>query len=251
MTIVPNTLSAEGVAARRTLARGRTATLLVLLVALFTAGMILPATSASAHDQLLVSDPAQGSVLEVAPTTINLTFSATILNVGTRILVNDAAGTDWAEGEPVSEGTEASVPVRAGLPNGEYTIAWRVVSSDGHPITGVVPFTLSAPAGVPAPGDSSPVASEAPAPSESAAISPSVGATPGTAAPSAGNTPPEEGGWFSPSSPARYIVIGVGGALAAAIIFLGVRLFVRRDRPAVTPTPGENDSAPTTKENDA
>lgn len=219
--------------------RARLALLLGTLVAVLSAGILLPAHQASAHDQILSSDPAPNATLTVAPEEVTLTFSATILGVGTKVLVTDAAGTDWVEGEPTSAGAVATVPLRAGMPNGALTIAWRVVSSDGHPISGTIPFNLDAPATGNTEGSAAPSAPAVVTPQESAAAQPSASPTTTVSA--------EDGGAFGPDSPLRYVVIGIGGALVAAIIFLVVRLIITRKRPDNTPT----DDPISTKENNS
>ncbi|MFZ4842850.1 copper resistance CopC family protein [Mycetocola saprophilus] len=221
--------------------RARLALLLGTLVAVLSAGILIPAHQASAHDQILASDPAPNATLTAAPDKITLTFSATILEVGTKVLVTDASGTDWAEGEPTSAGVVATVPVRPGMPNGALTIAWRVVSSDGHPISGTIPFTLDAPATGGTEGSAAPSAPAVVTPQESAAPQPSATASPES------TVSAEDGGSFGPDSPLRYVVIGIGGALVATIIFLVVRLIITRKRPDNT----TSDDPISTKENNS
>ncbi len=60
-----------------------------------------------------------------------------------------------------------TVPVRPLGPAGEYTVGYRVLSTDSHPVQGAVRFTLTAPgpgtAAAPAPsGDGAPEAVAAP-----------------------------------------------------------------------------------------
>ncbi|HEY7478710.1 MAG TPA: CopD family protein, partial [Actinomycetota bacterium] len=58
----------------------------------------------------------------------------------------DAGGNDVAEGELSTQGRTLTTSVRPGLPDGAYTVAWRVVSSaDGHPTTGSFAFGIGAP----------------------------------------------------------------------------------------------------------
>lgn len=120
------------------------------------------ASVASAHDELVESTPTSGERLEAAPTEITLSFSADVLaESGTAtVLVVDADGTDWAAGEPVVDGPVVTVPLEAGMPDAGYEVRWRVVSSDGHPIAGVIPFTV---------GDGQPLPTTDSSPSESAA----------------------------------------------------------------------------------
>ncbi|KTS13843.1 MULTISPECIES: copper resistance CopC family protein [Microbacterium] len=122
---------------------------------------------ASAHDQLLSSSPASGERLPSAPEEITLTFSADVLDVGADIIVADAEGTDWAVGDPAIASATVAVGLTEGMPAAGYEVRWRVVSSDGHPISGVIPFTVGdaaplerAPASASAPAVAAPVADD-------------------------------------------------------------------------------------------
>lgn len=135
--------------------------------ALLCAGATLATVPASAHDSLVSSDPADGATIDAATDGLALTYSAEILPQGAAASVTDAAGTEHAAGEPAVEGTTVTVPL-SDLDPGEYTVTWRVVSSDGHPIDGTQTFT---------------VAGDAPA-----ATSPTASGAPGSAQPSAAPT---------------------------------------------------------------
>lgn len=113
------------------------------------AGMVVAAVAvlatgvpASAHDQLLSSSPAAGERLASAPEEISLSFSADVLDIGAEVVVADAAGVDWVGADPLLSAGVVTVPLRGELPAAGYEVRWRVVSSDGHPISGVVPFTV-------------------------------------------------------------------------------------------------------------
>lgn len=97
---------------------------------------------ASAHDELLGSTPSPNEQLSTAPTSVVLTYSAAILHEGAEIVVVDASGKDWTDGDPVIDTNTLTVPVASGLPEAGYLVEWRVVSSDGHPISGTIPFAV-------------------------------------------------------------------------------------------------------------
>ena len=123
-----------------------------LLATLLWAG----AAPASAHDELADSSPTAGEHLEVAPAEVSLTFADEVLTVGSAVLVVDTTGGTWTTGDPVLDGAPVTVPVDDGAPDGAYAVRWRVVSADGHPITGLIPFTIgeqTGPATRGAPGD--------------------------------------------------------------------------------------------------
>lgn len=110
------------------------AVLLVLAVLLGTGG------AANAHDELTGSNPAEGATVEVLPPTLELDFSNVPSGIGAQVQVLDEAGTDWADGPVSIVDRSASQPLRSGAPAGSYTVNWRVVSSDSHPIEGTFAF---------------------------------------------------------------------------------------------------------------
>lgn len=124
--------------------RGRrsAAPLTAILSGLFVAGAIAFAPSASAHDELIDNTPGDDETVS-APEEVVLTFNAELLEIGAVIEVE---GPDGAaiEGEPVVSGAVATQALQADLPAGEYSVAWRVTSSDGHPISDTFAFTVEA-----------------------------------------------------------------------------------------------------------
>ena len=99
-------------------------------------------TSASAHEQLLESAPATNEKLNSAPTEIAVSFSDDIMELGAVLRLTDAAGDARKLGEAQTSGATVSASVDEELADGAYTVAWRVVSGDGHPISGLIPFTV-------------------------------------------------------------------------------------------------------------
>lgn len=168
---------------------------IVVAVAVVLASVV----PASAHDQLLSSSPAAGERLASAPDEISLSFSADVLDVGAEVVVADAEGVDWVGGDPLLSAGVVTVPLRDELPAAGYEVRWRVVSSDGHPISGVVPFTV---------GDGAALERDADAPIASAA------AVTG-----------------DPAGVPRVVLIAALGAGVALAIFV-VFFFLLRRRPA-------------------
>jgi copper resistance protein C len=110
---------------------------------LLTAGL-LTAVPASAHDAAESSSPADGATVATAPDKVSITFNNIPLGLGSQVKVTDAAGTDWADGKVEIVDNVASQKLREGAPAGKYTVVWRVVSSDSHPIEGTFAFTATA-----------------------------------------------------------------------------------------------------------
>lgn len=145
---------------------------MALAASLLTALLIFAvAPSASAHDALVSSDPAADSTAETLPEELTLTFSAALIDGegATAIEVTDAAGSSVTDGAPELDGALVTQPLTTGSA-GEYHVIWRVVSSDGHPISGEYSFSVttgSAP-------ETTPPAEEtaAPTPTESSTAAP-------------------------------------------------------------------------------
>lgn len=116
---------------------------LLVLGALVGALVVGAATPASAHDELIGADPAAGSQIDALPAELTLTFSGVLLDEpgATEVVVTDAERTDLTSGDPVIDGTRLTQPLE-GAAAGEVTVIWRVVSSDGHPVSDEYTFTV-------------------------------------------------------------------------------------------------------------
>jgi len=110
------------------------------------------AGQAAAHNSLVRSDPANGASLSSGPQRVVLTFDQPVQAGFNTITVTGPDGTQWNSGEVWTSGNTASTAVVPLGPAGEYVIAYRVVSADGHPVTGTLRFRLTqAGNGTPAP----------------------------------------------------------------------------------------------------
>lgn len=111
------------------------------------AGLLVPfapAPPAAAHAELLSVDPAKGARLSAAPSTVKLRFNEPVSTRFAQIAVTGPDGKDYADGKPNVSGDTATVSLRALGPEGKYTVGWRVVSSDGHPVNGSYSFRVGA-----------------------------------------------------------------------------------------------------------
>lgn len=113
-----------------------------LLAVAFT---FFAAQPASAHDELISSSPASGESVDTAPQEVVLEFSDEVLALGAIVEVAREDDSQWVVGEAVAEGPTTLATLENGMPDGQYEIRWRVVSSDGHPIDGVIPFSVGEP----------------------------------------------------------------------------------------------------------
>ncbi len=116
-----------------------------LLGAMILAAALLGAAApASAHDKVESTSPAAGATVPAPPEKVSITFTNNPLALGAQILVTDAAGSNWADGGVEIVDNVASQRLKPGAPAGVFTVAWRVASSDGHPIEGTFTFTATA-----------------------------------------------------------------------------------------------------------
>ncbi|PTA45561.1 copper resistance CopC family protein [Micromonospora sp. RP3T] len=115
------------------------------VVALVFAALLLPATPASAHNALQTATPAQDARLTTAPTSVTLRFIQQLNPEFTTIVLSDADRRKVPTGAPAVGGTTGTITVDQPLPNGTYTVAYRVVSADGHPVQGSYRFTVADP----------------------------------------------------------------------------------------------------------
>lgn len=121
----------------------RTPALLGALAAAVLGPLVLAlalAAPAQAHASLVASSPEDGASVATLPDEVSLTFSQEVR--APAYVVVTGPGGDLAAGDPAIDGDTVTQAVTAG-PAGDYSLTFRVVSSDGHPITGEVTFTVT------------------------------------------------------------------------------------------------------------
>ncbi|KAF3469672.1 copper resistance protein CopC [Streptomyces sp. Tu 3180] len=106
------------------------------------------AAPASAHAALSGTDPGDGSVVGSAPRRITLTFTESVGLLEDSFRVYGPDNRRVRLGEPRhADGAPdtARVGLPGGLAEGTYTVAWRVVSADSHPVSGAFTFSVGKP----------------------------------------------------------------------------------------------------------
>ncbi|KOV39110.1 ABC transporter [Streptomyces sp. XY431] len=127
---------------------GRRITGLLGVLGAVLALLLAGAGPAAAHAALQSADPAQNAVLPTAPQAVTLTFSEAVSLSSDSVRVLDPTGRAVDSGSPThADGKDntARVGLGSGLANGTYTVAWRAVSEDSHPIGGAFTFSIGAP----------------------------------------------------------------------------------------------------------
>lgn len=182
------------------------------LAALAALPLILVAPApAFAHDALEGSAPTSGATVASVPAEVRLDFGEVPLGVGAEVRVTDPSGTSWSDGAPQVIDRSVHQKLRPGGPAGAYTVVWRVVSSDSHPVEGTFGFTATA---------GSTTAAAVPG----ASASPGAGGAPGIQASQPGNaqTPPA-----APAAPSDFpwavVVFAVVAVGLLAALGIGAR----------------------------
>jgi copper transport protein len=109
---------------------------------------------ASAHAALTGTDPQDGSVLKSAPRHVTLTFSESVglLDDSFRVLTPENRRVHTgAPGHAGGRSDTARVTLPRGLGTGTFTVAWRVISADSHPVSGAFTFSIGKPSETAAP----------------------------------------------------------------------------------------------------
>ncbi|SHN43051.1 hypothetical protein SAMN05443668_1097 [Cryptosporangium aurantiacum] len=156
---------------------------------------------ARAHSGLTSSSPAADSTVTTAPTELTLTFAEVVRGSLSTVVVTGPDGARYQSGSLRAVDRTLTQPVKP-LISGRYTVAWRIVSADGHPLQGVYTFTADLPSPSP-----SPVAPTTP----SAADTPSAVDTPSPAAVSAAQEDEGGNGLLLAAAAAGLLVVIVGG----------------------------------------
>ncbi|MDQ2883537.1 MAG: FixH family protein [Actinomycetota bacterium] len=119
-----------------------------------TAGALLAgAGTAWAHAVLVSTDPARDTVLATLPAQVSLTFGEPVQLPPGGLRVFDPDGVEVDDGHtshPSGRGDVVQIGVRPGAEQGSYTVAWRVISADTHPVSGAFTFSVGHPSATPA-----------------------------------------------------------------------------------------------------
>lgn len=111
--------------------------------ALLLLALLLGSLPAVAHSELRRSVPAAGAVLMQAPEQIELYFNERVQLTALR-LYRDGSEEISLPRRAIRSATTEIIALPP-LPPGAYRAEWRIISADGHPAGGAIPFRIEAP----------------------------------------------------------------------------------------------------------
>lgn len=103
-------------------------------------------SSVHAHTALEFSTPSNNQSIEFMPVELSATFDENLIEIDGEIVntleLQSADGTNYPLSAATITGPVVSAKVGDGeYPVGEYLLKYRVVSADGHPVTGEISFS--------------------------------------------------------------------------------------------------------------
>ncbi|AQU80693.1 copper resistance CopC family protein [Planococcus faecalis] len=110
--------------------------ILLLVLTLFSMPLV-----GQAHTTLSSSSPAEGSVVVESLEEVMLTFGTVVEQGSTMTL--ESEGTTYEFDEILLSDEVMTGTITEELPNAPYTINWKIIGVDGHPIEGIVSFELN------------------------------------------------------------------------------------------------------------
>lgn len=104
------------------------------------------ASPAHAHTSLELSTPSNNQSIEFMPTELSATFDEDLIEIEGEVVntleLQSADGTNYPLSAATIAGPVVSAKVGDGdYPAGSYLLKFRVVSADGHPVTGEIGFS--------------------------------------------------------------------------------------------------------------
>ncbi|MBX5435812.1 MAG: copper resistance protein CopC, partial [Alicyclobacillaceae bacterium] len=115
------------------------------LVWALLAALLVATPLASAHAYIVKSDPAPNQRLSDPPREVRIWFDEPVQLVMGSLQVRDESGRLVNQGAARTDAHDPKLvecALRRNLPPGLYSIRWRVISADGHPVQGVIPFSV-------------------------------------------------------------------------------------------------------------
>jgi len=115
---------------------------LCAVVTIAATGMLIESPAALAHDHLVTSSPSDGAHVTTLPSNLVLTFEEPPVTGYTKVRVTGPRGELLSPTSPETNGSIVTVALTHDTSAGAYRVVWSVLSDDGHPVSGVVTFTV-------------------------------------------------------------------------------------------------------------
>lgn len=128
--------------------------------------------SVFAHTKLISSSPAANEVVRNEVSEISMVFSTEVEPLSS-FEVKDQNGNSYAVSDIQIEKEQMKGTLKKPLPSGSYTVNWKIVGRDGHPISGSYSFNVEVQAVAETPQPAQSVASSPAEPSGTSSSSPS------------------------------------------------------------------------------
>ncbi len=104
--------------------------------------LVVTAPAASAHAVLVSSNPPSGATLARPPSTVSLTFDENV-RAPAFVVVTGPGGVRVDNGQAQILDATVTARLKPTAPAGAYTVDYRVVSADGHPVEGQLTYTVT------------------------------------------------------------------------------------------------------------
>jgi copper resistance protein C len=114
----------------------------IMSAVVLATAMVLGAQRADAHSKKEATQPADGAVLEMPPSAITMRFGMPMRVTLISLTDQDGTAHDLTRTDNMQPVREFSATPPA-LPTGQYTVAWRGLAADGHPMQGAFSFEVS------------------------------------------------------------------------------------------------------------
>lgn len=115
---------------------------LVLLAGIVAAVLGLSADPAAAHAVLVATTPADGARLDEVPEEVVFEFNEPVSATTGAVRVFGSTGARVDDGTVDVTGATVTVALRDDLGDGAYVASYRVLSADGHPVSGAIAFAV-------------------------------------------------------------------------------------------------------------
>ena len=118
----------------------------LLLIVLSIPLIAIAATPANAHTSLELSTPSDNQSIEFMPAELSASFNENLIEIEGEVVntleLESADGTKYVLSAATIAGPTVSASAGDGeYPAGGYLLKYRVVSADGHPVTGEIRFS--------------------------------------------------------------------------------------------------------------